>query len=706
MLELEQVVKHYRGAGEEVRAIDGVSLTVSPGEMLALHGPSGSGKTTLLKLAATLLAPERGTVRFDGVDLASFSEDDASDYLLRDVGFVYQNFRLMPRVSALENASIKLLLGGVGRREARAQALTWLERLGLGDRTERTPEQLSGGERQRVAIARALSGDPPLILADEPTGNLDSARSREIVALLGEIAHERSAGVLLVTHDTEAATARRSQPHAARRRAARCGGGARMSRAEPLKTRALLRPYALLYLYRRRLRVNAAQELFAGIGIAIAVALVFAATVAESSIAGSSAEVVHAVAGPASLQLRARGGAGFDERLLERVQHLPGVKQAAPLLEQSATVRAANGRHTTIDLAGTDTSLAVLDGLGETLPLAALTPGTIGLSEASADALGIPTARRGPAGGGGSTGGGDSTGAGYVTLQMRGRATRLRVSAVLGPEAVGALSRALVAVMPLGRMQQLSGLPGQITRIFVETQPGAKGRCARSCERSPGGRLTVAPADQDVTLLREALGPSRLASGLFAAIGALLGFLLAFNAMLLTVPERRQAIADLRLAGTRRVGIVQMVLFQALCLGIAASLVGLLAGYLLSVGVFHQSSAYLAEAFTLGSNTVIGLRPLLLAFVGGVLATCLASAVVLADLRRGRARDAVYQQDGVPGDALRPAVRRRLLAGSVGLLAAATCCTRWRQRPRSRRSRFWRSGPCSRCRWCWAACWR
>ncbi len=205
MLDLEQVVKHYRGAGEEVRAIDGVSLTVSPGEMLALHGPSGSGKTTLLKLAATLLAPERGAVRFDGVDLASFSEDDASDYLLRDVGFVYQNPRLMPRVSALENASIKLLLGGVGRREARAQARAWLERLGLGDRAEHTPEQLSGGERQRVAIARALSGDPPLILADEPTGNLDSARSREIVALLGEIAHERGAGVLLVTHDTEAA---------------------------------------------------------------------------------------------------------------------------------------------------------------------------------------------------------------------------------------------------------------------------------------------------------------------------------------------------------------------------------------------------------------------------------------------------------------------------------------------------------------------
>jgi putative ABC transport system permease protein len=428
-----------------------------------------------------------------------------------------------------------------------------------------------------------------------------------------------------------------------------------MSRSEPLKTRALLRPYALLYLYRRRLRINAAQELFAGIGIAIAVALVFAATVAESSIAGSSAEVVHAVAGPASLQLRARGGAGFDEHLLKQVERLPGVKQAAPLLEQSATIRAANGRHTTIDLAGTDTSLAVLDGLGETLPLAALTPGTIGLSKASADALRIGRVRRG-----------------YVTLEMRGQATTLRVSAVLGHEAVGALSRALVAVMPLARMQELSGLPGRVTRIFVETQPGAESSVHAELHALAGGRLTVAPADQDVTLLREALGPSRLASGLFAAIGALLGFLFAFNAMLLTVPERRQAIADLRLAGTRRVGIVQMVLFQALCLGVAASLVGLLAGYVLSVGVFHQSSAYLAEAFTLGSNTVIGLRPLLLAFVGGVLATCLASAVVLLDLRRGRARDAVYQQEGVAGDTLGAATQRRLFAGSVGLIAAAS----------------------------------
>ncbi len=207
MLELEEVVKHYRGAGEEVRAVDGVNLHLAAGEMVALHGPSGSGKTTLLLLIAALLSPEAGTIRFQGRDLASLSEREASGYLLRDVGFVYQHFRLMPRVSVLENASRKLLLGGLGMREAQERATPWLERVGLGDRLDYVPEKLSGGERQRVAIARVLAAEPQLILADEPTGNLDSTRSKEIVELLRSIAHERKAAVLLVTHDLDAAIA-------------------------------------------------------------------------------------------------------------------------------------------------------------------------------------------------------------------------------------------------------------------------------------------------------------------------------------------------------------------------------------------------------------------------------------------------------------------------------------------------------------------
>jgi putative ABC transport system ATP-binding protein len=206
MLELERVVKHYRGSGEEVHAVDGVSLVAEAGEMIAVHGPSGSGKTTLLLLIAALLSPDEGLIRYGGRELRSLSEDERSEYLLREVGFIYQSFRLMPRVSTIENASIKLLLRGAGMREAQAGAVPWLERLGLGERLQSTPEALSGGERQRVAIARALAGDPKLILADEPTGNLDSKRSNEVVELLHAIARERGACVLLVTHDTDAAS--------------------------------------------------------------------------------------------------------------------------------------------------------------------------------------------------------------------------------------------------------------------------------------------------------------------------------------------------------------------------------------------------------------------------------------------------------------------------------------------------------------------
>jgi putative ABC transport system ATP-binding protein len=204
-LELQGVVKRYRGAGEEVRAVDGVSLQVQAGEIVAIQGPSGSGKTTLLLLIAGLLRPEQGAIRFAGRDLAELSEDQVSDYLMGDVGFIYQSYRLMPRVSALENAALKLLVGGMGLHEAKQRVLPWLQRLGLGERLEHTPEELSGGERQRVAIARALASSPKLILADEPTGNLDSVRSVETIELLAGLAHEQGAAVVLVTHDSDAA---------------------------------------------------------------------------------------------------------------------------------------------------------------------------------------------------------------------------------------------------------------------------------------------------------------------------------------------------------------------------------------------------------------------------------------------------------------------------------------------------------------------
>lgn len=203
-LRLCEVVKHYPSAGETVRAVDGVSLEIPPGELVALYGPSGSGKTTLLLLAAGLMAPDSGQVLFGGRDIGRLSQRESARYRLRDVGFIFQSFHLMPGASALENALIKLPVDGATVREARDVAAPWLERVGLGERVHHRPSELSMGERQRVAIARALVNEPRLLLADEPTGNLDSKRTREILALLRDVCREQEIPGLIVTHDADA----------------------------------------------------------------------------------------------------------------------------------------------------------------------------------------------------------------------------------------------------------------------------------------------------------------------------------------------------------------------------------------------------------------------------------------------------------------------------------------------------------------------
>jgi putative ABC transport system ATP-binding protein len=205
MLELRELVKHYPAVGgEPVRAVDGVSLAVAPGEMVALYGPSGSGKTTLLLMVAALLEPTAGSVLVNGRDVSSLSEHEASRYRLRELGFIRQSFDLLPGVSTIDNTVLKLLQS-VRWREAHRRVTPLLERLGLGERLGHRAETLSMGERQRVMIARALSTEPRLLLADEPTGSLDSQRSREVLELLRELCRERQVAIVLVSHDPLAA---------------------------------------------------------------------------------------------------------------------------------------------------------------------------------------------------------------------------------------------------------------------------------------------------------------------------------------------------------------------------------------------------------------------------------------------------------------------------------------------------------------------
>ncbi len=204
VLELRDLVKHYRvGDGDPIRAVDGVSMTVTAGEFVALYGPSGSGKTTLLELIAGLCPPDSGSVVVEGRDVLTMSRRESDEYRLRHLGIIGQPHNLIPGARAVENASLKLWLSN--KREARHTIEPLLERLGLGERMLHRTEQLSMGERQRVLIALALATDPKLVLADEPTGTLDTQRTREVLALLRELCRERGAAIVLATHDPQAA---------------------------------------------------------------------------------------------------------------------------------------------------------------------------------------------------------------------------------------------------------------------------------------------------------------------------------------------------------------------------------------------------------------------------------------------------------------------------------------------------------------------
>jgi putative ABC transport system permease protein len=418
---------------------------------------------------------------------------------------------------------------------------------------------------------------------------------------------------------------------------------------------------ALLYFYGRRLRTHPAQEALAGLGIAVGVALVFAVLVATSSVTSGSAQIVKSVVGAANLQLRARGTSGFDERLAERVAALPGVRAAVPVIDLPATAVGPNGRLLTVQLASSQLPLAGAGELGpsggaprselQSVVLPAETARLLGV--AGPVAAGLPAAPR------------------TVTLVVRGRAAAVRVSAVLGPETVGPLANAIAVLAPFRSVQAMAGLPGRITRVLVESEPGAEQRVVGELRTLGHDRLTVAPATQDVGLLEQATAPGRQATGFFAFVSAIVGVLLAFSAMLLSVPERRRMIADLRIQGTRPRDLVKLLLFQALCLGVAASVVGVLLGDLLSRSVFNETPGYLAGAFALGTQTVIGWQPVVWSIAGGAAATCLAIAPPLLDLRRSRAVDAVYFEEGEPGHALDMRFRVWLFVGALALLGAS-----------------------------------
>jgi putative ABC transport system ATP-binding protein len=205
MMELVEASKTYQQGRRVVHALRGVSLRIEAGEFVSIMGPSGSGKSTLLHLLGALDTPSQGQVLFDGRDLRTLSDRERSLIRRTRIGFIFQFFNLLQTLTAVENVALPLMLAGLGRNRARDRALEALEGVGLTDRADHFPEELSGGEMQRVAIARALVTEPEAVLCDEPTGNLDSATGKEILALLRRLPEAGRRAVVMVTHDPQAA---------------------------------------------------------------------------------------------------------------------------------------------------------------------------------------------------------------------------------------------------------------------------------------------------------------------------------------------------------------------------------------------------------------------------------------------------------------------------------------------------------------------
>lgn len=393
-----------------------------------------------------------------------------------------------------------------------------------------------------------------------------------------------------------------------------------------------IRASTLVALYGWRLRRHKIQELLAGIGIAIGVALFFGVLVANTSVTSSESQLIHAVIGSARLQLSARSSAGIGAGISQRARSLPGVEVAAPVLRLNAVIIGPKGLRHTIQLIGVTPALA---GLGAPATKGVgvaelLLSGGIGLPSSVAGAVGAEIGEN-------------------VTVLANGEAHTATVRGVLGSQVIGPVASSPIAVALLGEVQHLADMSGRITEVFIRPRQGSESRVASELHTLAAGKFDVGPADNEIKLLNAAAKPSGQSTTLFAVISAIVGFLLALNAMLLTVPERRRFIAELRTQGFGPRQILLVLASHALILGAAASAVGILVGAILAHTVFNEIPSYLAVAFPIGAHSVIAATTIIYAFGCGILAVLIASLPPVFDLNPRRPIDAVLHESGQSG---------------------------------------------------------
>jgi putative ABC transport system permease protein len=406
----------------------------------------------------------------------------------------------------------------------------------------------------------------------------------------------------------------------------------------------------LLFLYRRRVRAHPIQELLAGSGVAIGVALVFGVLLANASLTGSASELVHGLAGSATLQLSARSTQGFDAGLAEAAGNLPGVEVASPLLRENITLIGPRGEEA-VQLIGATASLEALGGVATQNLGAAnvLRSGGLGLPSGVMSSLGTHVGQP-------------------LRVSANGVVQTVRVRALLRGEGLSSIAASPVAVTVLPLAQRLTQEPGRVSEVLIRPQAGAQAQVRGELQRLAAARVDVRPADDELSLLSEATKPNRQSTSLFTVIAVMIGFLLALSAILLTVPERRRFIAELRMQGYDPRQVLLLLGLQALILGLVASFVGIGVGAVLSRVFFQRVPAFLSAAFPLGTQETVHAGSILLALGAGVLATALASLVPLFDLRPGRPADAVFREVAADSEVMSPRTIRSLALAGVALI--------------------------------------
>ncbi len=572
IVETENLTRIFGSGEAQVVALDGVSLHVDTGEFVAVMGPSGCGKSTLLHMIGGLDRPTEGVVKIDGQDLSTLNDDDLTDLRREHIGFIFQFFNLIPTLTALDNTALPLVLGGTKPGDAQTQAAEWLEKLEVADRSTHRPDELSGGQRQRVAIARSLVTDPSLILADEPTGNLDSKATKEFAVLLRDTVDRWGRSILLVTHDPRISSFADRIIYLKDGRISDQAENNRECSRRRLRRRLVMRelPLAISYLKGRPIR-----SIMTILSITIGVMMMFgmngmAPAFKDMFISSTQSMALTEV----DLYVTRRDGSFFRQEYEQNVGAVPGVESTAGMIARPVAVppeqyfTADGSEISTIQVFGVDTAVTdeafnFVTAGGRRLTAGRLLQAgdvqAVLISEQFAEGLGIGVgeAVRLPGAGG------------WLNFEVVGLLNDPGI--MLGTQQV---------FMSIPAAQDLLNTPNRINTIMGRYAEGSDARAIDAAVQSIFGRgYELSPLEGGADIWAALLEYINVIFTMFGLMSLAMAGLIMFNTFRTSVAERKRDIGMLRSIGARRKIVMRTVLYEGLILAVLGTGLGMLLGY-------------------------------------------------------------------------------------------------------------------------------